>query len=583
VTPITLIADDDSTHRNFLRSKLGAKSQRLASEVVISDVVIPNADCSQLCEEVLRREHDIDQYVIYSGSPASAGQRDRERSAALRTLLETGPDCVYVMARTGVVTEINRAGLEMLEATTLEDLLIRPFIEYVAPEYRATFQGCAEAAWRGEPSCAEFEIRGLKGGQRGLEMRAVPLRNPQGQILSLMGILRDCTERKHLEQQILQSQKMEAIGQLAGGVAHDFNNMVGIIMGYADLLLSEAGPDSPLHDYAQTIFHTSERAAALTRQLLGFSRKQAPQSGILDVSEIITGIDPMLRRLIGENIKLVTLPEPELGKIEADSGQIEQVLMNLSVNARDAMPEGGILCIETSNVTLEKGHPEEANIPAGEYVLLAVADTGTGMTEEVKTKMFEAFFTTKSVGKGTGLGLATCQSILRCWGGYVAVDSEVGVGTTFRVYLPRVASSDKPVQRPSGESAVLPRGEETILLVEDEPGLLDLATSVLQKQGYTVLTAGNGREALRMVREHWGEPIGLVLTDMVMPEMGGKVMAEWMRTVIPDSRILFTSGYTDSGIVNGGELEVGIEFLPKPYTPSALARKVREVLDRPCH
>jgi CheY-like chemotaxis protein len=340
--------------------------------------------------------------------------------------------------------------------------------------------------------------------------------------------------------------------------------------------MAEISPGSNLHECVLTIIQTAERAAALTRQLLIFSRKGTAEPKVLDLSNVITGIDPMLRRLIGENVTLASEPEPNLNLVEADPGQIEQVLMNLTVNARDAMPNGGTITIATANATVAEDGISGEQIPPGDYVVFSVADNGQGMSEEVKAKIFEAFFTTKPAGKGTGLGLATCQSIVSRWRGHITVESELGVGTKFSVYLPRVSGFVRTALAAS-QSGGLPRGSETILVVEDEPGLRELAASVLQKQGYTILKAGNGQEALRIVRERRGLPIELVLTDMVMPEMGGKMMADWLQATNPEIKILFTSGYTDCGL--DGALDAGIEFLQKPYTPSALVRKTREVID----
>jgi two-component system cell cycle sensor histidine kinase/response regulator CckA len=294
------------------------------------------------------------------------------------------------------------------------------------------------------------------------------------------------------------------------------------------------------------------------------------------LSDVIAGIDPMLRRLIGENVTLVSEPEPDLNPVEADPGQIEQVLMNLTVNARDAMPNGGKITIATSNATVAGDEIPGVQMAPGDYVVLTVADNGLGMSEEVKARIFEAFFTTKPAGVGTGLGLATCQSIVSRWQGHITVESALGMGTTFKVYLPCVTGSVVAVAA-TGPAGALPRGFETILVVEDEPGLRELAATVLQKQGYVILKAGNGQEALRVVRERRGQPIDLVVTDMVMPEMGGKMMAEWLHATNPEIKILFTSGYTDCGL--DGALEAGIEFLPKPYTPSNLVRRVRRTID----
>jgi nitrogen-specific signal transduction histidine kinase len=381
-----------------------------------------------------------------------------------------------------------------------------------------------------------------------------------------------------LEPRFMQAQKMEVVGCLASGVAHDFNNMLGIILGYTEILMEGMTAGSVQYQNAQAVFRTGQRAAALTRQLLVFSRKQVPFPELVDLSELITTVDPMLRRLIGENIALVTLPELNLGYVESDAGQIEQVLMNLTVNARDAMPRGGCITIETGNAHVSPDDPAHPGVPAGTYAVLSVADTGIGMTAEVKAKIFEAFFTTKPVGHGTGLGLATCQKIVRQWHGHLTVESTPGAGARFKVYFPLVSSSSA-AEKVSGTMGPPPRGTETILLVEDEAGLLALTATVLQRQGYTVLKAANGKEALQIVYEPRECEIDLVVTDMVMPEMGGGMMADWLEAVKPGIKILFTSGYTEWG--DGTAIASEKEFIPKPYTPSALLRKVRQVLDLP--
>ncbi len=496
--------------------------------------------------------------------------------ARSRTIFDAEPDCVQVVGRDGRATEINNAGLKMLEAGSLQEIADRPMAEIVVAEHRDAYDACVEAVWRGEERSVEFEIVGLQGTRRWLEMHAAPLRDENGEIAALLGIARDNTARKEIEAQFVQAQKMEVVGQLAGGVAHDFNNMLAIIMGYSEIAMNDLSSGSTNHECFETIFHTAERAASLTRQLLIFSRKETARPQVLDLSEVITGIDPMLRRLIGDNIKLVTVPELEAGHVEADPGQIEQVLMNLTVNARDAMPGGGTITIATSRATIDT-KTSGAEVKPGSYVVFSVADNGGGMTDGVKANIFKAFFTTKPPGKGTGLGLATCRNIISNWHGHITVDSVLGSGTIFKVYLPLVAGGADQILVP-GQAGALPRGVETILLVEDEPGLRDLAAAVLQKQGYVILKAGNGREALRVARERHGRQIDLVLTDMVMPEMGGKMMAEWLQASNPEIKILFTSGYTDCG--PEGTLGAGIEFLPKPYTPSALVRKVREVIDQ---
>jgi two-component system, cell cycle sensor histidine kinase and response regulator CckA len=384
-------------------------------------------------------------------------------------------------------------------------------------------------------------------------------------------------ERKRLEAQFIEAQKMEVIGQLAGGVAHDFNNILAIIMGCSELITSKLGADSPLRKYTEEIRHASEQAAGLTRQLLVFSRKQTVQPVVLNLNDVVKDLDKMLRRLIDENIEMTIVPEKQIGRVKADPGYVGQVLMNLVVNARDAMPNGGKLTIATNNVTIDENHTHTGTIP-GDYVMLRVSDTGTGMTEEVKAHLFEAFFTTKPKGKGTGLGLATCQTIVQQCGGHIGVNSEVGKGTTFKIYFPRVEQPLDVAARPI-QTGPLARGTETLLVVEDEPSLRHLAVSVLGAQGYMVLSASNGQDGLRVAREHKGSPIQLVVTDIVMPQMGGKVMAEWLQATYPEMKVLYTSGYTDDDLTQHGVLEPGTEFLPKPYTPSGLAGKVRELLD----
>jgi two-component system cell cycle sensor histidine kinase/response regulator CckA len=399
---------------------------------------------------------------------------------------------------------------------------------------------------------------------------------PDGNLLAMID---DITERKRLEAQFIQAQKMEVIGNLAGGVAHDFNNMLGVIMGYSEIIMAKLPPENPVREHVEQIQHAAERALGLTRQLLVFSRKQTVQPVALDLNETLDSLDKMLRQLIDENIDMRIIGGKELARIKADSGYVGQVLMNLVVNARDAMPNGGKLTIATSNVTLDDNYARThlGTVP-GNYVMLSVSDTGTGMTDEVKAHLFEAFFTTKALGKGTGLGLATCQTIVQQCGGHIGVTSEIGKGTTFKIYFPQIEQPLDVAVTPT-QTGPMPRGTETLLIVEDEPSVRHLACGALQAQGYQVLSATNGQDGLRVAREHKGSPISLVVTDVIMPQMGGKVMAEWLKTTYPHLTILFTSGYTDDAIADHGVLDLGVAFLPKPYTLATLSRKVRELLD----
>jgi len=388
----------------------------------------------------------------------------------------------------------------------------------------------------------------------------------------------DITERKQLEEQLRQSQKMEAVGKLAGGVAHDFNNLLTIITGYSQLLFDRVGPDSPLRGNLMEIKKAGDRASSLTQQLLAFSRRQVLKPKVLDLNAVVAGLEGMLQRLVGEDIHLVTALDPELGPVKADPGQIEQVIMNLVVNARDAMPKGGRLTIETANVerTTSDIQGQSLKGPA-RCARLAVSDTGCGMDAQTQARIFEPFFTTKEVGKGTGLGLSTVYGIVQQSGGHIEVSSEVGRGTTFEIYLSRV---DDAVEERGGDTvaADLPRGAETVLVVEDEPGVRALVRDTLRMRGYSVLEARHGIEALVIGGQHPG-PIHLLMADVVMPQMNGREVAERLLRVRPDIKVLYVSGYSEDAIVHHGVLTPGTNFLQKPFTPGALADKVREVLD----
>ncbi len=394
-------------------------------------------------------------------------------------------------------------------------------------------------------------------------------------------LARDVTTQRQLEEQLRQSQKMEAVGQLAGGIAHDFNNLLTAILGSTQLLLQATPPDDPRHEDAMEIKNAGMRAAELTRQLLAFSRRQVLAPKVLGLNAVVAHMQKMLRRLLGEDIELAVTLEPEAGTVNADPGQLEQVLLNLAVNARDAMPTGGRLTIETTRVTLTAELAERRHrLPPGDYLCLAVADTGAGMDEATQAHLFEPFFTTKEVGKGTGLGLATVYGIVKQSGGYVWVYSEVGHGTTVKVYLPRVAAAadEPPAPGPAPEPAQVPRGRETVLLVEDAAPVRSLARRSLEACGYTVVDAPDGLTALDVAARHRGG-IDLLVTDVVMPRMSGRELAERLAPARPRMKVLYTSGYTDDAMVRQGVLTAGVAFLQKPFVPETLARKVREVLD----
>jgi signal transduction histidine kinase len=386
------------------------------------------------------------------------------------------------------------------------------------------------------------------------------------------------TTRKRVEEQLRQSQKMEAVGRLAGGIAHDFNNLLTIMMGYSELLLKRLGPDDPLRGAIEQIKKAGDRGAALARQLLIFSRQQILQLQVLDLNAVVTGINPMLQRVIGEDTHLVTALDPAVDRVKADPGQLEQVVMNLVVNARDAMPQGGTLTIETANVELGEPHAGQLlALQPGPYAMLAVSDTGCGMDAETQARIFEPFFTTKGAGKGTGLGLSTVYGIVKQSGGDIWVYSEPGRGATFKIYLPRVKEDARPLQLTVAPARPL-MGTETVLLVEDEPGVRAFVRDTLGLFGYTVLEARHGIEALMIGTRHAG-PIHLLITDVVMPQMDGREIADRLGPLRSEMKVLYMSGYTDDAVVSHGVLEAGTAFLQKPFTPDALARKIRDVLD----
>jgi len=401
-----------------------------------------------------------------------------------------------------------------------------------------------------------------------------------GHLVRAWGSQRDITERRRLEDQIRQSQKVEAVGRLAGGIAHDFNNILTAILGTTQILENELGPDGRHRAEVEEIRRAAERAADLTRQLLAYSRRQVLAPRALDLNVVVAGLEPMLRRLIGEDVELATRLAPGVASVEADPGQLGQVIVNLAINARDAMPQGGKLVIETANAELDAAFVRtHAGAVPGAYVQLSVSDTGIGMDEETRSHLFEPFFTTKEIGKGTGLGLATVYGIVKQSGGYIWVDTEAGRGTTFRICLPR--SSGVPEAATPRDPATAPAGgAETILLVEDEEAVRTLTTRALTARGYTVLVAANGPDALRLA-EPLAAPIHLLLTDVVMPEMSGRELTRRLTASRPGLRVLYMSGYSEEAIARHGVLDPGTAFLQKPFTPDALAWRVQEVLSAP--
>ncbi|MDB5310255.1 MAG: Blue-light-activated protein [Gemmataceae bacterium] len=443
---------------------------------------------------------------------------------------------------------------------------------------RVSAQTHAELFGHGRTS-QEYRFRHGDGSYRWTHGELRLIRDAAGRPVEVVGSWSDITDLKNLEEQFRQAQKMEAVGRLAGGVAHDFNNLLTVINGYGEIVLNALPPAHPSRELVGEITKAGGRAAGLTRQLLAFSRQAVLESRVLDVNAMVRDLENMLRRVIGEDVDLATRLAPNLGRVRADPGQLEQAVVNLCVNARDAMPRGGQITVETRDAELDDtyavAHPD---VRPGPYVLVAVTDTGTGMTPEILARIFEPFFTTKEVGKGTGLGLAMVFGFVKQSGGHVAVYSEPGRGTTFKLYLPRVAEAP-PAGKAASRPAVMPKGTETVLLVEDEDAVRALGRHVLVMCGYAVLEAGHGREAVRVAEGHAG-PIHLLMTDVVMPGgMGGREVAEAVVARHPEARVLYTSGYTDDAVVRHGVLEEGTHFLQKPFAPAALAGKVRAILD----
>ena len=505
-------------------------------------------------------------------------ERADAAEAKYQTLMQHANDAIFIIDPAGPVLEVNGQAEEMLGRPTSE-IVGRPYIDMVTPTSHddavAQFQRLLHS---GTVHAYDIHLRHSGGRHVCADVSAslVPVRGEP----VVLAIARDVTERNRLERQLQQAQKMEAIGQLAGGIAHDFNNLLTAILGYSDLLLNALPRDDGRRQDVEEIQKAGQSAGSLTRQLLAFSRKQILQLVVLDLNALVSHMDHMVRRLIGEDITVTTLLDPELGRVRADAGQIEQIILNLSVNARDAMPEGGILTIETANVELDEHYAQtHPGANPGQHVMLAVSDTGHGMDEQTQSHLFEPFFTTKESGKGTGLGLATVYGIVKQSNGSIWVYTEAGHGTTFKIYFPRVEGiAELPAIARSSVSA--PTGTETVLLVEDHDGLRALARRILERCGYIVLEAPNGDAALQICERHQGA-IDLLLTDVVMPGMNGRALADRLSALRPGLKRLYTSGYTDNAIVHHGVLTAGTAFLQKPYTPEVLARKVRDVLDSP--
>jgi two-component system cell cycle sensor histidine kinase/response regulator CckA len=508
---------------------------------------------------------------------ASALQKSEDTVLAL---LESASQAIVSVDRQGRIVLANRRTEEMFGYTREE--LLSETMEILLPEaarkshekYRADYF----ARPRVRPMGIGMELSGRRkdGTEFPVEVSLSYVETSDGTFA--IAFVTDITARKNLEEQLLHSQKMEAVGRLAGGVAHDFNNMLTIISGYDRMILEGLSPSDPLRGFAEQILKAADRAGDLTNQLLAFSRRQVIQPRVVDLNQLITAAEKMLRRLIGEDLDLTVRLAPENMNIKADPGHIDQAIFNLAVNARDAMPQGGRITIETAAVQLDHNYARtHLGVEPGEYVMLAMSDTGHGMDAETRRRIFEPFFTTKQKGKGTGLGLATVYGIVKQGGGDIWVYSEPGKGTTFKLYFRRVREAAAALDEMQAQPHQ--RGSETLLVVEDEEAVRDLIATMLRQQGYTVFTAAGAREAIRLAAEH-RDTLGMVLTDVVMPQMSGRELAAELLRVNPKLHILYLSGYTENTVVHHGVLDSGVDFLAKPFSQEALALKVRTILDR---
>ena len=543
------------------------------TELTVSIQANPLFDSAASVEAVLSLVTDV-----------SAQRRADEVRARMAAVVESSEDAILSASLDGTITSWNPGATKLYEYSS-EEALGRNLSMLLPPAILEVERHILTRVARGEAMHSHETQRLRKhSGPVDVAVTISPIRDATGAVVGVSGIVRDLTARKaaeaalhRTEEQFRQAQKMEAVGRLAGGVAHDFNNVLSVILSYADLAIDALKHGDPMLGDMREIQTAGRRAAELTHQLLAFSRQQVRQPRVIDVNKVVTEMQRMLGRLLGEDVELAFHPAPELGRVLADPGQLEQVLMNLVVNARDAMLDGGKLTIETDDVTLDTAYVSaHLGVAPGRYVLIAVSDTGTGMDAATRARLFEPFFTTKEVGRGTGLGLATVFGIVQQSGGHVGVYTEPGHGSTFKVYLPR---TDQPTAAPSATaSPKAARGTETILLVEDEQQVRVVACAILRRNGYRVLDASNGGEALLLARDFVGE-IQLLLTDVVMPRMSGRKLAEELAPLQPAMSVLFASGYTDDAIVHHGVLDAGVAFLQKPFTPGVLLRKVREVLD----
>jgi PAS domain S-box-containing protein len=528
----------------------------------------------------LRDEQGRPTGTLSIGADITDRKRSEEIIRHLTLAVEQSPAGVVITDTAGTIQYVNRKFTELTGFSAAEALGKNPRIFKSGNTSTEVYRELWGKITAGEEWRGVMQNRRKDGSLWWNAATVSPMRDVDGNVTHFLAIQQDVTQQRQLEDQLRQAQKMEAVGRLAGGVAHDFNNLLTVISSYSELLLDDLpAADQARRDDLGQITKAAADASALTRQLLAFSRQQVLEAKVLDLNAIVSGAGKMLQRVIGEDITLALVLAPKLGWVKADPGQVEQVIMNLAVNARDAMPDGGKLTIETTNTELDAGYiGEHGPVAPGSYVRLVVSDTGVGMDDETRRRIFEPFFTTKEQGKGTGLGLATVYGIVKQSGGFVWVYSEPGKGAAFKIYLPQVVQSED-VERGAETLPPPAKGTETVLLAEDAASVRAVTRQILERQGYTVLEAPSGRAAVDIAAKRRGG-IHLLLTDVVMPEMSGRQLADQLAELRPEIKVLFISGYTDDSVVRHGVLEAGVAYLQKPFTPDSLARKVREVLDR---
>jgi signal transduction histidine kinase/CheY-like chemotaxis protein len=588
-----VLSDQSSTSATELEERRVLSSGEPALDVVrqyvrggekrwVSETRAPVRDAGGRAVGLVGIARDVTERVTIAEALRESEARLHEQTRILNSILDSMGEGVVAVGREREILLFNRRARELLGAPSSGTLsgrwmAVHGVYQEDAKTPISIDQDPLLRAARGEaiPE-AEFFVKNAAVNGATVAIGATELVDDEGNHAGGIALLRDVTNQRNLERQFAQAQKMDAIGRLAGGVAHDFNNLLAVIHSYVELSMKEPGLPARTREDLEEVLGAAQRAAALTRQLLAFSRRQVVQPKTLQINEVISNLEKMLQRIIGEDIDFVSRTSPGLGTVRADAGQVEQIVLNLTVNARDAMPSGGKLTIETANVTLTEDYAaEHAGVSPGDYVMLAVSDTGTGMDEETKRRIFEPFFTTKDVGKGTGLGLSTVYGIVEQSGGHIGVYTELQRGTSFKVYFPR---TDGVVVRPSSRPDRAPApGTGTILLVEDNDAVRRVALRILHECGYTVLEARRPSDARRLALEH-GSAIDLLLTDVVMPEISGPKLAEELCASSPHMLVLFMSGYPGAAIVKEGLLDESTPYVEKPFSPASLANKVHEVL-----